>query len=302
MPYQEYIRENVFGPLGMEHTFWEYDDVPEDLLAIGYRWESERWEREPMLHDGSFGAMGGLITTIEDFSKYVSFHLSAWPPRSGEDNGPVRRSTLREMQTPHFPRLNANDTDLNGNPCASFSGYGFGLGITEDCHGLRRVSHGGALPGFGSNYVFFPEYGVGIMAFCNLTYTSPYPLAKIERLLFETTGLQPRELPPSDILVERSEQVVQLIQRWDKDLEAAILAENFYLDRSRDSRISEIQEVLEKAGAIHELKEMKPYNQLRGSFRYDTENGTLDIFFTLTPERTPKVQYLNISFHPDGSE
>ena len=301
MPYQEYIRENLLKPLGMEHTYWEYDSVAEDLLAIGYRWEDEQWKSEPMLHDGSYGAMGGLITTIEDFSKYVSFHLSAWPPRSGEETGPVRRSTLREMQTPQYARLYADATDLNGDPCAAISGYGFGLSISEDCHGIKRVSHGGALPGFGSNYIFFPEYGVGMMAFCNLTYTSPWPLTKIAKLLFETIGLQPRELPPSDILIERRDQVMQLIQTWDKDLEAAILAENFYLDKSRDSRISEIQEVLERAGTIHDLKEMKPLNQLRGSFKYDTENGTLDIFFTLTPEHDPKVQYLNISFRPDGS-
>lgn len=302
IPYQEYIRENILQPLGMEQTYWEYDSVAEDQLAIGYRWEDEQWKLEPMLHDGSYGAMGGLITTIEDFSKYVSFHLSALPPRSVEDSGPVKRSTLREMQTPQFSRLYADAMDLNDDPCSAISGYGFGLSIAEDCHGLRRVSHGGALPGFGSNYVFFPEYGVGIMAFCNLTYTSPYPLAKIAKLLFETIEIQPRELPPSDILVERQEQVVQWIQSWDKDLEAAILAENFFLDKSRDTRISEIQEVLNQAGTIHTLKEMKPLNQLRGSFKYDTENGTIDIFFTLTPESTPMVQYLNISFHPNGSQ
>jgi hypothetical protein len=245
--------------------------------------------------------MGGLITTLEDFSKYVSFHLSAWPPRSSEDTGPVRRSTLREMQTPQFPRLYADATDLNDDPCAAISGYGFGLSITEDCHGIRRISHGGALPGFGSNYVFFPEYGFGIMAFCNLTYTSPYPLAEILKLLLETIGLQPRELPSSDILIKRQEQVVQLIQDWDEDLEAAILAENFYLDKSRDARISEIQEILERAGTIHDLAEMKAFNQLRGSFAYNTEHGTLNIYFTLSPERTPKVQYLYVFFQPDGS-
>ena len=29
-----------------------------------------------MLHDGVYGAMGGLITSIEDFSKYVAVHLA----------------------------------------------------------------------------------------------------------------------------------------------------------------------------------------------------------------------------------
>lgn len=302
MPYQEYIREYILQPLGMDQTYWEYDSVAIKQLAIGYRWEDEQWKLEPMLHNGSYGAMGGLITSIEDFSKYVSFHLSAWPPRSDLDNGPIKRSSLREMHTPQFTKLYSEYTDWNGDLCAANSGYGFGLGIAEDCNGIKWISHGGALPGYGSNYIFLPEYGVGIMAFCNLTYTSPYPADKIIKLLFETIDLQPRELPVSDILVERQEQVTQLIQSWDTDLEAEILAENFYLDKSREYRMSEVQEVLEKAGTIYTMIEMKPLNQLRGSFKLQTENGAIDISFTLTPEKNPKVQYLNVSFLPNESQ
>ncbi len=299
MPFQEYIREHILQPLGMNHSYWEYDSVPKDLPAIGYRWEDEQWKLEPMLHDGSYGAMGGLITSIEDFGKYVSFHLSAWPPRSGDDNGPVKRSTLREMHTPQFTRLSSDAADFNGNPCASTAGYGFGLRISEDCNGLKRVSHGGALPGFGSNYIFYPDYGVGIMAFGNLTYTTPLPTRKIEKLLFETINLNPRQLPASAILVERQEQVVQLIRNWDTGLEEKILAENFYLDKSRAHRIKEVQAVLNEAGNIQDIKEIEAINQLRGNFKLQTENGFVNIFFTLSPEKNPKVQQLDVSFQPN---
>jgi len=297
IPYQEYIVINILQPLGMEQTYWEYDNVPEEQLAIGYRWEDEQWKLEPMLHDGSYGAMGGLITSIEDFSKYVSFQLSAWPPRSGEDIGPVKRSSLREMQTPQFSELYAKATDFNGDPCAIISGYGYGLSIAEYCNNLKQVGHGGALPGFGSNYRFFPEYGIGIMAFCNLTYTSPWPFKEIGKLLFETSGInKPRQLPISDFLNERQKQITQLIQNWEPEIESKILAENFYLDRSREDRMAEVQEVLIKAGAIQKIEEMKPSNQLRGSFKLQAENGLINIFFTLTPEKYPKVQQLDVSF------
>jgi CubicO group peptidase (beta-lactamase class C family) len=255
-----------------------------------------------MLHDGSYGSMGGLISSIEDFSKYVSFHLSAWPPRSDDDSGPVKRSTLREMHTPQFSRLDPDATDLNDETCAVITGYGYGLSILMDYHEFKWISHGGALPGFGSNYVFFPEYGVGIMAFCNLTYTSPYPVTKIKELLFKTIGLQPRELPVSAILAERQEQVAQLIQTWDKDLEAEILAENFYLDKSREHRFSEIQHVLAKAGTVLSMDEIKPLNQLRGSFKLKTKNGAIHVLFTLTPEKNPKVQRLIVSFQPNETK
>lgn len=296
MPYQVYIKENILQPLGMEQTYWEYDNVSKDQLAIGYRWEDEQWGLEPMLHDGAFGAMGGLITSIEDFSKYVSFHLSAWPPRSTEDNGPIRRSSLREMQTPQFSRLYAKATDYNGDPCALMSGYGFGLGIAEYCNGFKRVSHGGALPGFGSNYYFYPEYGIGIMAFGNLTYTGPLPLRKIEKLLFDNPQLNPRQLPISDVLVQRKAQVLTFIQSWDANLEKEIVAENLYLDESRERRMAHAQAIFEKAGAIKTVDEIVPRNQLRGTFKIQAENGVIEVYFTLTPEKDPRVQDLHLSF------
>ena len=295
-PFQEYIKENIMTPLHMEHTYWEYNDVPGNELALGYRWENDKWKPEPMLHDGSYGSMGGLITSIEDFSKYVSFHLSAWPPRSDADNGPVKRSTLREMQTPQYIKLTSKSKDWNNEPCALMSGYGFGLAISTNCKGIKSVAHGGALPGFGSKYVFYPDYGIGIMAFCNLTYAPSLPQKEIEKLLFDDKELNPRKLPVSDILDERKKQVIELIQNWNPELEDKILAENFFLDRSREMRMSEIKEIFEKAGTIKETEDIKPYNQLRGSFNMKGENGSVFVYFTLTPEKNPKVQQLYVSF------
>jgi hypothetical protein len=265
-------------------------------LAKGYRWEEEQWKPEPILHDGSFGAMGGLITTIEDFSKYVSYHLSAWPPRSTAENGPVKRSTLREMHTPNYPRLNSQGRDWNGDLCAVMAGYGYGLGSTTFCNGLRYVSHGGALPGYGSNYVFFPEYGVGIMAFGNLTYTSPYPLQEIGKLLFQTLDLKPRQLPVSDILNIRYPQVAEWVKTGDATLANEIMAENFFMDFSNARRRGTINAILEQAGSIKNIGPFEPENQLRGSFTMEAENGTIYIYFTLTPEKDPKVQQLEITF------
>jgi CubicO group peptidase (beta-lactamase class C family) len=95
--FQDYITETILRPLGMKNTAWEFSSVPADTLAVGYRWEHEAWTRAPLLHDGDGAAMGGLITTVDDFSRYVAFHLSAWPARDDSEQGPVRRATVREM-------------------------------------------------------------------------------------------------------------------------------------------------------------------------------------------------------------
>lgn len=88
VPYQQYITDNIMKPIGMTNSKWEYEDVPKETLALGYRYEDDTFKLEPILHDGSYGAMGGLICSIEDYEKYVALHLSAWPPRNDEDTGP----------------------------------------------------------------------------------------------------------------------------------------------------------------------------------------------------------------------
>ena len=84
----------------MKSTVWEYDDLPDSVMARGYTYRNGEWSEEPLLHDGPFGAMGGLISTVGDFARYAIMHLSAWPPRNDPETMPVKRSTLREMHSP----------------------------------------------------------------------------------------------------------------------------------------------------------------------------------------------------------
>lgn len=135
-PYQQYITENVLKPLGMTSTYWEYTKVPADKLAMGHRWVNGAWQTVPLLHDGAYGAMGGLITTMEDFSKYLVFHMSAWPARLGTESPVLKRSSIREMHQPGIiGALNAAYKYPSGRACPTVGGYGFGLRWTKDCEG-----------------------------------------------------------------------------------------------------------------------------------------------------------------------
>ena len=98
MPYRDFVSTRILRPLGMSSTYWDPADVPPGRRAHGYRWNGTSWEEEIPLADGSFGAMGGLMTSGRDLGRYIAFMLSAWPPRDDEDRGPVKRSSVREMQ------------------------------------------------------------------------------------------------------------------------------------------------------------------------------------------------------------
>jgi CubicO group peptidase (beta-lactamase class C family) len=297
MPYQKYITQNILQPLGMTHTLWEYADADTTLLVHGYRWEDERLKDEPMLHDGAYGAMGGLITSIDDFSKYLSFHLRAWPPRNGEQKGPLKRSSIREMHKPFMPRLFADAKSADGTPCPVLVGYGYGLGYRQDCKGIVRISHSGGLPGFGSEYRFYPDYGVGVICFANKTYSGS-PNARVLDTLLLISGIQPRKLPVSDILQKRTAQVKALLPSWDTANQQDVFAENFFLDADVALRKKETQQVFESLGKVKGYDAFQPENQLRGSFNIIGEKGKALVFFTLSPEPDAKIQQLDIELIP----
>lgn len=298
--YQRYITREILQPLGLRDTRWEFADVPPARLALGYRWENNTWKLEPMLGDGTYGAMGGLFTTVTDFARYVAFHLSAWPPRNEPDQGVVRRATLREMHQPAvISSLTADARNLAGEAQPFVTGYGFGLRWSMDGANTINVGHSGGLPGFGSNYRFYPEHGFAVISFANLTYA---PMGatngKVGAILIEKAKLPRRTLPPSSVLDERKAQVARLVQTWDPALAGDLVAENFFLDRSRDEWKQRADAVLRQLGRVTSVGSIVPENQLRGAFPLSGENGRVDVFFTLTPEKTPRLQELRLTFVP----
>ncbi|HAQ18595.1 MAG TPA: serine hydrolase [Prolixibacteraceae bacterium] len=294
--YQNYITKNILEPLGMTHTWWEYSKVPEKELALGYRWVNGNWSEQPLLHDGIYGAMGGMITSLEDFSKYLSLHLSAWPPRDDEEKGPVMRSSIREM---HFPwnlnYLSSQVKKYDGSLCPTVSAYGYGLAWAKDCEGKVFISHGGGLPGFGSNWRIMPDYGIGIISLSNLTYASAGNInAKVLETVVRLAKLQPRQLPVSPILNQRKKELTALLPDWENPEKTGIFAESFFMDYFIDSLKKEAATIYSNAGKITQIREFIPENNLRGFFILEGENSNIEISFTLTPENPPLIQEYKI--------
>ncbi|MFZ9662184.1 MAG: serine hydrolase domain-containing protein, partial [Chitinophagaceae bacterium] len=291
-PYQEYIKENILDPLGMTHTYWEYTKVPSKDLAHGYRWLNNNWEDQELEHDGSWGSMGGIITTIEDFSAYMSYHLDAWPPRNDAETGPVKRSSRREMHMPWtYISLNLHNTLAYGKPCALTGSYGYGLGIVRDCENRLSIGHGGGLPGFGSHWRIMPEYGIGIAIFSNRTYASLSPMTlQILDTLISLSGIKPYQLPASAVLKDKQKALLALLPEWKGAEKTNLFAENFFPDNPIDSLILHATSAYSNAGKIIRISEIIPENNLRGHFDIVGEKKTIRISFTLSPEHDPKIQ------------
>lgn len=298
IPYGKFIADNIWKPLGMHQAAWNFNEVPVSQLAHGYRWINEEWKEEKLLPDGIFGAMGGMMTSVESFSRYMALHLSAWPPRDDREEGPLKRSSIREMHRPwKFKELMTNfKYSSESQECALTRGYGYGLHWLRDAQGRVFIGHSGGLPGFGSNWYIMPEYGLGVIFLANVTYAPETTAANLNVLdkLIERAQLKPRSLSPSKVLKERQIALVKLLPDWENASNSGIFADNFFLDSPIDSLRKNTNQLFTKAGKIISIGDVMPENQLRGYFIMEGENIDLRVSFALAPENPILIQEYQI--------
>jgi CubicO group peptidase (beta-lactamase class C family) len=295
MTYDAYIQKHILSPIGMDATKYEYAQVPKNTLANGYRFIDGKWRKETLLHDGIYGAMGGMITSIDMFSKYVALHELAWPARNDKETFPVKRSTLREMhQSSKFISLNDAYTFPSGRKLATTNSYTYGLNWMTDALGRTNIGHSGGLPGYGSNWRFMPEYGLGIMFFANRTYApaSAINIAMLDTIV-QMAKLKPRLVSISPILAQRNKELISIITTWESPL--PIFADNFFDDYPIDALKKMSKQLFEEAGKIVQVNTIVAENQLRGYCLIQCERKTLKLSFTLTPENPALVQEYKLS-------
>lgn len=301
IPFEEYIKNTIWKPLEMTDISWNFSDIPKSQLAKGYRWVENKWLDEALLANGAFGAMGGIICSLESFSKYIALHQYAWPPRNEIEAGPIKRSSIREMHQPfRFSGLMPKFTYLPGCDCAHSYAYGYGMMWVNDSKGRTFVGHSGGLPGFGCNWFFMPEYGIGVVFFGNVTY-APVTALNLQILdkLVVTAQLKPRQQLPSEILQERQSALLKLLPDWEGATVSDIFADNFFLDYPIDLLKKETLAAFNKAGKIISVEPLVPENHLKGYFLLKCENGDVRVSFSLSPEVQPLIQQCLISLESD---
>ena len=184
------------------------------------------------------------------------------------------------------------------------SSYGFGLSVTQTCQFARSSRIAAACPATDRRCAGSPTTASA----SSRSATSPTPAgttpsARRSIGWIETGGLVPREVQPSAALVEARDDVSKLVVRWDDALADKIAAENLFLDRSKDRRRKEIDDLRAKVGACTAPTSFDVVeNALRGQWTMSCERGTLQVAITLAPTMPPGVQYLAIRPSPAQSQ
>lgn len=291
--YQDYIGREIFRPLGMTATGYDVLNGPQDVRALGYRWQDDAWVREPDMADGAFGAMGGVQTSANDYWRWVAFLLSGWPARDDAESGPVKRATVREIvEGANFVQVR-EQAGASGAPCRTPVAYGMGWFVTNDCDVGRIVTHSGGYPGYGSIVMMLPDAGVGVFAFANRTYAGPArPVSQALYALRQAGLAQERAVPVSAGLAQAYGIAKDVWQRGDPA--RAPLANNVVLDRDLARRRKDIADLKKLVGACRTDAAIVPVSAMEGTFTWVCASGTVNGRVQRAP--TPALSLQVLSF------
>lgn len=146
--YEEYLKENIFQPLGMTNTGYDHSDVILKNRAAGYQMSKGKMVNASYLDMSIPHAAGALYSNVED--------LYLWD-RALYTEKLVKKATLEKIFTPV-----KND-------------YGYGWAI-ENQKGHKRISHNGGINGFGTQINRYVGDDVCVIVLSNLV---PSPVGKI---------------------------------------------------------------------------------------------------------------------------
>jgi CubicO group peptidase (beta-lactamase class C family) len=301
-PYSAVASELLLKPLGMSSSGFNIANSPIEKRAIGYRFENGAYAREPDLGEGAFTSIGGLQTSANDYAKWVAYLLSAWPPRSDADTGPVPRQTMRELaKGSDFPLGVTRPGDKRSNPCRQAEVYGMALYVVNDCDLPWAITHNGGYPGYGSSVLMFPDAGVGLFVFTNRTYSSPSPNLWNAALVLKAAGLlNPRSIAVSPELAKAYAAAAESWRSGAITPVAPMAAVNFFLDRTAENWKLELARLKTQVGDCKTDAPIHAMGTETGNFEWSCQRGKIKGRLLLAPPNDYKVQSLIYDVTPAG--
>lgn len=159
--YDNYIKEHIFKPLGMNDSGYEHSNEIITRKASGYRFVQNGVIPAPYFDMEGPGAAGGLYSTANDlilFEKALS------------GNSCINKMLLEKAFTPY---------ELNNGQETT---YGFGW-MVRNYKGWREVSHGGDIEGFNCYFAHFPDHHRSVIVLQNVKMELSAPWADAGRLV-----------------------------------------------------------------------------------------------------------------------
>ncbi|MDP9079784.1 MAG: serine hydrolase [Bacteroidota bacterium] len=172
-PWETYIKENIFAPLGMSNTLALSAELPKSLnRTVPHTLVDGRLSPIPYCQIDALAPAGGISSSINDMSKWIYTLL---------DNGKVGARQVipaAAIAATRQPQdIVGNVNHLNGE--SGYELYGLGWFI-QDYAGHHLVMHDGGVNGYLSSVTLVPKDNLGIVILTNTDQNEFYDALRWE--------------------------------------------------------------------------------------------------------------------------
>ena len=150
-PYDTYIAETFFKPLGMKNSYYGSTSRIIPNRAAGYAMGEEGYKNDDFLSMTQPYAAGSLLSTVDDLYTWYTAVMS---------KEVITEASLKQATT-SYVLSNGKHTDY---------GYGWFIGNIQ---GSPNIQHGGGINGYLTASMFLPEDRLFVAVFSNCTCTDP---------------------------------------------------------------------------------------------------------------------------------
>jgi CubicO group peptidase (beta-lactamase class C family) len=169
--YEDYLKENIFGPLGMSNSGYDHSEVVLKNRALGYNPGPNGRVHAQFLDMSQPYSAGALYSTVED--------LYLWD-RALYTEKLLKKSSLARMFTPVK------------------NGYGYGWAMDEQ-NGHKRIGHAGGINGFSTQIFRYVDDDAVVIVLGN---TVPAPIGSIASDLGKILLGLPVEVPRERVAIK----------------------------------------------------------------------------------------------------
>ena len=155
--YPDFMREEVFLPLGLTRTSVNIGTGLEDFAATRYAGDGTPIPFYDFDHSGA----SAVFSSAHDLVRFGMFHLKN---HLSDQRSIITDAAIDEMAT---ATVNAGER----------SGYGIGWATVRNEKGLRMVRHSGGMGGVSTILILLPTENAAIVVLCNASSSAPGEIA-----------------------------------------------------------------------------------------------------------------------------